>query len=332
MVDVVREILLCLFIAALLGMAIGWLFRGLRIRATGRHQLEQLRQESEHRLAAQRAATDAAKEEADATHRLLKEAELSRDAARHDISGTSHQLKTLSTQLKDAETARDIVRAELASTRAQVAEAEGQRDAARRDVERHKAEFLAKAPPSDATRQQVETLRATLQAAESGWDTARAQTEAALQHLGATRHQLTELESVRSTLSAQLTGTRALLEQERSELEATRARIAEFEAQKRRPPEVPKPPPTSSPSQGTRRLARDDLQRIGGIGPVLEHLLHRAGVHRYEQIAAWTREDIAAMADRLPGFHHRIVRDGWIASARRLHLAKYGSPPNKSRS
>ena len=72
---------------------------------------------------------------------------------------------------------------------------------------------------------------------------------------------------------------------------------------------------------------RDDLQRIKGIGPALERTLHRAGVYRYAQIANWTRQDIQAMGERLPGFHDRIVRDRWPTAARRLHLAKYGSPP-----
>jgi predicted flap endonuclease-1-like 5' DNA nuclease len=335
MVDVVRDILLCLLIAALLGAAVGWLLRGLRGQAAAekeaagrRQQLEHLRHEHERTLA----ASNAAREEVDATHRLLKEAELARDAARHDISGSSHQLTTLSARLMDAEATRDVARAELATNRLRVAEAEGQRDAARREVERLRAEFSSKAPASDATRQQVETLRATLHAAESGWDTARAQTEAAIQQLGATRHQLRELDTERTDLSAQLAATRTLLEQQREELDAFRAQLAEFDVQKRLLPEAAKEAQPSARREGARREAGDDLQRIRGIGPALERMLHRAGVYRYEQIAAWTREEIAAMAERLPGFHHRIVRDRWIASAHRLHLAKYGSPPSRTRS
>ncbi len=58
----------------------------------------------------------------------------------------------------------------------------------------------------------------------------------------------------------------------------------------------------------------DDLKRISGVGPKLEALLHKNGVFHFDQIAAWTPEEVAYMNDQL-SFKGRIERDGWIDQA-----------------
>ncbi len=58
----------------------------------------------------------------------------------------------------------------------------------------------------------------------------------------------------------------------------------------------------------------DDLKRISGVGPKLEGLLHENGVFHFDQIAAWTSEEIAYMDDKL-SFKGRIERDNWIEQA-----------------
>ena len=58
----------------------------------------------------------------------------------------------------------------------------------------------------------------------------------------------------------------------------------------------------------------DDLKRISGVGPKLEQLLHGNGVFHFDQIAAWSPEEVAYMDDQL-SFKGRIDRDGWIAQA-----------------
>ena len=341
MAEVVREILLCLLLAALLGAAIGWAVRGLRSRrltageaATSRRLMEEARAQlriSDSALAAeQRTVVElqtnvaTALRQLDALRQELKETVMARDTARHDTAGTKDQLSKLSAQMYEAVTARDATRADLDACRAALATAktrasdvEGQRDALRRETNELRAMQGAAASADEATRQRLETLRATLQAAERGWDTARAQAEAAQQQLEATRRQLAQSEVDRNALAEQLAAVQAQLETSRG-----RADVAQ--------PSHPKPPGPSVPQETSRsqpKAARDDLQHIRGIGPVLERTLHRAGVYRYAQIATWTREDILAMSERLPGFHDRIVRDRWLTGARRLHIAKYGSPP-----
>ena len=61
----------------------------------------------------------------------------------------------------------------------------------------------------------------------------------------------------------------------------------------------------------------DDLKKISGVGPKLEGLLHENGVFHYDQIAAWTAEEIAYMDDQL-SFKGRIERDEWTKQATAL--------------
>lgn len=341
MADVVREILWCLLFAGLLGGVIGWALRGLRHRrsATGaalasQRGMEELRSQlsaSQLAGASQQRAFDELQAvaarvrlEAETLRRQLTETEMARDTARHDTAGTRDHLSKLVAQLQELTTARDTARAELevsrvalASARSRTAEVEGQRDAFRRENEALQAS-RASSSVDDARNQKLETLRATLQAAENGWDTARAQAEAGLEQLAATRRQLAQSEVDRNALSAQLVEAEAKLEALRTEHAPTLL------------PEDLSVPATqaSAPARAKARskVARDDLQQIRGIGPVLERTLHRAGIYRYAQIAQWTREDVLSFSKRLPGIPDRIVRDRWQAAARRLHIAKYGSP------
>ena len=58
----------------------------------------------------------------------------------------------------------------------------------------------------------------------------------------------------------------------------------------------------------------DDLKRISGVGPKLEGVLNELGFYHFDQIAAWTPEQVAWVDARLQ-FKGRIVRDNWIAQA-----------------
>ncbi|MBM9595510.1 50S ribosomal protein L21 [Roseitranquillus sediminis] len=59
----------------------------------------------------------------------------------------------------------------------------------------------------------------------------------------------------------------------------------------------------------------DDLKKIEGVGPKLEKLLHENGVYHFDQIAAWSDEEVAYMDDKL-SFKGRIARDNWIEQAK----------------
>lgn len=65
---------------------------------------------------------------------------------------------------------------------------------------------------------------------------------------------------------------------------------------------------------------KDDLTRIGGVGPKIEGLLNEMGVFHYHQIASWTADEAAWVNARLK-FKGRIERESWIAQAKTLSEA-----------
>ncbi len=67
----------------------------------------------------------------------------------------------------------------------------------------------------------------------------------------------------------------------------------------------------------------DDLQRIDGVGPMLEQELHRLGVFRFKQVALWTPEQVKEFGARLSCFPDRMERDKLVEQARLLHEEFY---------
>ncbi|MEO1472210.1 MAG: NADH-quinone oxidoreductase subunit NuoE, partial [Pseudomonadota bacterium] len=61
----------------------------------------------------------------------------------------------------------------------------------------------------------------------------------------------------------------------------------------------------------------DDLQKLKGVGPKLEGVLHELGVYTFAQIASWGPDEIAWVDTRL-NFKGRIERDDWVGQAKTL--------------
>lgn len=83
------------------------------------------------------------------------------------------------------------------------------------------------------------------------------------------------------------------------------------------------PTPVAEPEAAPEPVveaAPDDLTQIAGIGPKLAAGLAERGVTRFEQLAAWTAEDLAA-ADAALSLKGRAVRDAWVAQAKRFAAA-----------
>ncbi|MEC3860080.1 hypothetical protein VK792_02175 [Mesobacterium sp. TK19101] len=62
----------------------------------------------------------------------------------------------------------------------------------------------------------------------------------------------------------------------------------------------------------------DDLKQIKGIGPKLEQLCNRLGFYHFDQIAAWSADEVAWVDANLEGFKGRVSRDGWVEQAKVL--------------
>lgn len=65
----------------------------------------------------------------------------------------------------------------------------------------------------------------------------------------------------------------------------------------------------------------DDLQRISGIGPKNESILHTLGFFHFDQIASWTEAQVTWVDDHLR-FNGRIKREEWIKQAALLAEGK----------
>jgi len=64
-----------------------------------------------------------------------------------------------------------------------------------------------------------------------------------------------------------------------------------------------------------RSTGPDDFKLIRGIGTALEDMLHRLGYFHFDQIAAWTPEEVRWVDENLDGFKGRVSRDHWVSQA-----------------
>jgi predicted flap endonuclease-1-like 5' DNA nuclease len=58
----------------------------------------------------------------------------------------------------------------------------------------------------------------------------------------------------------------------------------------------------------------DDLTVIGGVGPKIQEVLNSMGIWHYDQIAAWSPDNVAWVDYEL-NFSGRITREGWVQQA-----------------
>lgn len=80
------------------------------------------------------------------------------------------------------------------------------------------------------------------------------------------------------------------------------------------PDNAVKPATLDAPREG----GADNLKRIRGVGPKLEDMLHSLGFYHFDQIAAWTPEELAWVDSHLEGFNGRATRDEWAPQAKAL--------------
>jgi len=66
-----------------------------------------------------------------------------------------------------------------------------------------------------------------------------------------------------------------------------------------------------------REGGKDNLQLIKGIGAVIEAALNKKGIYHFDQIASWTKEEIA-WVDSAISFPGRAEREKWVEQAKAL--------------
>ena len=79
--------------------------------------------------------------------------------------------------------------------------------------------------------------------------------------------------------------------------------------------------------EAPRGAGPDDLTRIKGVGPKLAALLNSLGYFHFDQIAAWTPEEVAWVDENLEGFKGRVSREHWVDQAKAL-AAESAAPPD----
>ena len=62
----------------------------------------------------------------------------------------------------------------------------------------------------------------------------------------------------------------------------------------------------------------DDLQKINGIGPVMEEKLHQLGIYTFEQVSRLTAREYELLDSILEEFPGRALRDDWAGQASKL--------------
>jgi predicted flap endonuclease-1-like 5' DNA nuclease len=77
----------------------------------------------------------------------------------------------------------------------------------------------------------------------------------------------------------------------------------------------------------------DDLKLISGVGPKIEAILHDLGIYHFDQVAAWTPNQVE-WVDAYLSFKGRILRNNWVAQADALavggaeeYIRRFGKPP-----
>ena len=92
-------------------------------------------------------------------------------------------------------------------------------------------------------------------------------------------------------------------------------------------------PKTAEPAKNAGKMERpkgisaarggkaDKLQRISGVGPKNEKVLHNLGFFHFDQIAKWTPEEVEWVDDHLK-FNGRIKREQWTKQCKLLAAGK----------
>ncbi|MHB1328825.1 MAG: hypothetical protein ACYC2K_11545 [Gemmatimonadales bacterium] len=128
------------------------------------------------------------------------------------------------------------------------------------------------------------------------------------------------IDSLRAEIRERDVRFRALLDDRRSFVEASRAQEAKLREDLVRA-RLNGPPQGASRSAGAER---DDLKRIYGIGPAIERLLYARGITTYRQVAELTEADLDEISRSIGGYRGRIARDHWAEQARREHERSHG--------
>ena len=133
-----------------------------------------------------------------------------------------------------------------------------------------------------------------------------------------TRGQVERMQSTTAAISSRLEHQDRWGQETEDRIEVIESRVG-IDARPRPAAAPAKPIVPAAAAANDPSIPRDNLKRIRGVGVALERVLNDAGILRFQQIAAWTAQDIQRYAGLLEKkFQGRILRDDWVAQAKSL--------------
>lgn len=353
MIYLIGQIAIALLITAGLSGLAGWLFRDLKTKQEDRRREERWRlrlRQSEARvgnfknlLAEANQTTDLLRNELDQTRRAPRVSDerfaaetATVEALQEELARRDQKIEMLQLQVTQAKSATasewqsiKAMKSELAERQRRF-EAGAKRQSAERSADEQSRKTLAAQlavlkERYDQQSVEIGTLKRDTSVRLGALSGEVQDREEKLARRDATIARLTEMLELVSDppegpvddppeeLREVAESSRAVAEEAASEVAVSAADASAADVSEALEP-IPEPEPEESED--------DDLQKIRGIGPVLQRKLAAVGVTSYRQIAAWGDDDIARIATELGAFPGRIQRDRWVESAAALLAEK----------
>ena len=299
--------------ALLVGVIVGWIFRGNKgssekatINLGWQEQLEAQRQEHERLL--------------DQNKSLMEQ------NSQYQASNKDSKMRAseLSDALKEAFERRDELQRQIKDIRSNLESTVEERDQLQSEMQNRGAEEDASLSTLQIRDQQIAKLAKQLE----GWQERvpplverfrmrNAEAEQLEQDLAAARDQIEALEGMVGSdqtrvepVDPEALGETLDASNDPDDEKADPAEDFEYNAEVEEVDELEEVKFVDESNQ------RDNLKKIKGVGPAIEKTLNEMGIVRLQQIADMSEYDIDRVAQRLKGFRSRIYREDWIGQAR----------------
>lgn len=305
--------------ALLVGVIVGWIFRGNKgssekaaINLGWQEQLEAQRQEHERLL--------------DQNTSLMEQ------NSQYQASNKDSKMRAseLSDALKETFERRDELQRQIKDIRSNLESTVEERDQLQSEMQNRGTEEDTSLSTLQIRDQQIETLTRELE----GWQervpplverfrTRNAEADQLEQDLAAARDQIEALEAMLGSdetrvepVDQDALGETLDASNDPDDEKADPAEDFEYIAEVEEVAEIEEVEFVEEMNSGDESNQRDNLKKIKGVGPAIEKTLNEMGIVRFQQIADMSEYDIDRVAQRLKGFRSRIYREDWIGQAR----------------
>ncbi len=346
MTYLIGQIVLCLLLASVLGLVVGWLLRGVRCRADINLLKKELQargekiEQCEQRIVAlQRSMKElenSCKQEQQLAQERIQQLEPYQAEAvwlRQELDNTTSQknkqITHLSTQLGSLQSLKHDIK--VNETIIQRLESQLRTQAAAKNKQVNELRFQLG---------EMQPLTGQLKAKDHELRQTAAKHKNRIDQLTQQLHQLqARTKSEREALIPQTAGQNP----PGQELSGAKTVVAPMPAtpitaqptpsveSTATPPDTLKKQNSAAHPRTTPQSAlsaspdKDDLKKIYGIGPVMERTLNHLGITSFKQIMEFTRDDVERVTAAIKVFPGRIERDDWIGGAKKEHRKKYAT-------